>query len=432
MTSAVKKLPDSKVELTVSLEKGELLSFAKRTEEQLARNVKLEGFRPGKAPKDWVRKKLGEDKVREEALKTAIQLSLKEALAKENLDVIDQLGLEMKENSPEKLVYQATFLVFPELILGKYKGLGIKRNTASTTDQEIKGVLDNIQKSRTVFEETKRPAQIGDRVEVDFTVKHRGAVIEGGRSENHPLVIGDGSFIPGFEEQLIGMKPGGTKNFSLKVPDDHYQKTIAGKDLDFEVVMKKVEDRTVPELNDKFAKSLGNFSSLKELEASVKQGLTMEKEIKERDRVRLAILEKIAATTKVEIPSALVENRLDAMIQDLDGELHQKGMELGLYLAQIKKTQDELRRDWRMRAESQAKSGLIARAIAKAENLKVGEEEINEELRIVLQQYVMSGQEGGGPEALQNINLEKLKDKVRDTLLNEKVFEFLEKHNVIA
>lgn len=432
MTFTAEKLPDSKVKLVVSLDKKDLFLSVEEAEKQLARDVKLEGFRPGKAPKDMVRKAIGEERLREEALRLAVQSSLAKAMAGEKLEVLDRVGFEIKENSPEKLIYWATFLIFPELVLGEYEGLGIKRNAVTVSDAEVKKILDEALKSRTIFNEVKRPAQMGDRVEIDFTIKDNGAVIEGGKSENHPVILGDGKFVPGFEEQLVGMEKGGTKHFSLKIPADYYQKTIAGKELNFEVAVKRVEDETVPKLDDEFAKSLGNFRSLKEAEASINQGLTIEKETKEKDRIRLAILEKIAATTEVKVPPELIENRLDVMLRDLDGELHQKGMELGLYLAHIKKTQDELRRDWRLKAELQAKMGLIARAIAKKEELSVGEEEVNQELQIVLQQYIMSGQGGAGPEALQNIDPEGLKSKIRDTLLNEKVFEFLEKKNVAA
>ncbi len=432
MTFTAEKLPDSKIKLVVNLDKKDLLSCVEEAEKRLARNVKLGGFRPGKAPKDMVRKAVGEEKIREEALQMAVQSSLTKVMADEKLDVLDRVSFEIKENSPEKLVYWATFLIFPELVLGEYEGLGIKRNAVVVSDAEVKKVLDEVLKSRTVFNEIKRPAQIGDRVEVDFTIKDNGTIIEGGKSENHPVILGDGKFVPGFEEQIVGMEKGGTKHFSLKIPADYYQKTIAGKELDFEVAVKRVEDKIVPKLDDEFVKSLGNFHSLKELEASVNQGLTLEKETKEKDRVRVAILEKIAATTEVKVPPELIENRLDAMLRDLDNELHQKGMELGLYLAHIKKTQDELRREWRPKAELQAKMGLIARTIAKKEKLSVGEEGVNQELQIVLQQYIMSGQGGAGPEALQNIDPEGLKSKIRDTLLNEKVFEFLEKKNVIA
>lgn len=431
MTFTTKKLPDSRVELTVNLEKKDLLPYVAKAEEYLTRRIKLDGFRPGKAPKEKTRQKIGEDKIREESLKIAIQSSLNEVLARENFDIIEQLDFKIRENSGERLVYQTVFLIFPKFTLGNYKGLGIKKRNITVNESEIEEAVNELLSSRTVFSEVERPARNGDRVEVDFTIKHNGEVVEGGRSENHPIILGEGRFVPGFEEHLVGMKRDETRCFTLKIPADFYQKTIAGKVLDFEVVMRKIENRTVPQLNDSFARSLGNFNSLEELKSSIKQGLTMEKEIKEKDRARLAILTEIASTTKIEVPRVLVEERLDKMIQDLDNELHQKGLELGLYLAQIKKTQDGLRRDWRPRAESQAKIGLITRAVAKAENLKVSEEEVNEELEIVLQRYVLSI-EGGGPEILRGVDTNELKSRIRDALLNEKVLEFLERQNIVA
>jgi len=432
MTSRVDKLSNSRIKLIVSLDRDELLSFAEEAERQLAHDVKLKGFRPGRAPREQVRKAVGEEKIRELALQLAVQSTLKEALANEKLDIIDQTNFEVKENSGEKLVYWATFLIFPELVLGRYRGLNVKRNKIVVSDAEVSGILGDLLKSRTVFNEVQRPAQKGDRVEVDFTARDNNKIIEGGKSENHPIILGEGKFVPGFEEQIVGMKTGETKHFSLKTPAGYYQKAIAGKELNFEVVVKKVEDRTVPEADDNFARSLGDFHSLKELETSINQGLAMEKEIKERDRVRLAILGRIASATEVKIPPELIEKQLDAMLRDFDSELHQKGMELGLYLAHIKKTQDEIREEWRTRAEQRAEMELIVRAVAKAENLTVNDSEINEELQIVLQQYMMSGQGGSSPEMLENINPEGLKKRIRDTLLNEKVFKFLEEQNTIA
>jgi trigger factor len=431
MTFATKKLPDSRVELTINLEKKDLLMYIAKAEEYLGKQVKLEGFRPGKAPKEVVRPKINEHKVREEALRIAIQSSLIEVLAKEGFDVIEQLDFKIRENSAEKLVYQTIFLIFPDFKLGNYKGFEIRRRNITVNESEIREVVSELLDLRTVFNEVKRPARNGDRVEVDFTIKYKGNIIDGGKSENHPVVLGKGRFTPGFEDHLVGMKKGETRHFTLKIPDDFYQKNIAGKILDFEVVMKKIEDRVVPRLDDDFARSLGNFNSLEELKASIKQGLTMEKEMKEKDRVRLAILTEIASRTKVKVPEILIERRLEEMIQDLDSELHQKGMEFGLYLAQLKKTRDELKRDWRLQAELQVKMGLITKAIAKAEGLRVSEEEVNEELEIVLQRYVL-GKEGMGIDKLGELDIDELRKKIRDTLLNEKVLEFLERQNVVA
>ncbi|MBI2670293.1 MAG: trigger factor [Candidatus Yanofskybacteria bacterium] len=430
MTFSTKNLKNSQVELIIDLNKDDLLLYAVETEKRLAREIKVEGFRPGKAPKEMVRKKIGEQAIREEALNLAVKSSLAKILSEEKLDVMEQSDFKIKENSADKLIYQIILTVFPEIKLGGYKDLAVKRNPVSVNEAEVKNVLQEIVVSRTILKEVKRPAQLGDRVVVDFTVKDQGVLIEGGKSENHPVTLGENNFIPGFESQIIGLEAGEKKNFSLRVPMDYYQKSIVGKELDFEVALKRVEEKTVPKLDDDFVKSLGHFGSLKELEVNVKQGLTLEKETKEKDRVRLAILKQIVDKTRVEMPMSLIEKRLDSMIQGLDNELHEKGMELGLYLAHIKKTQDDLRYEWRGKAEEQAKMSLVARAIAKEEKIKVSEEEINGELELVLQQYVTRGRPDGGPsgpEIMQNLDPEQTKNKIRDVLLNEKVFEFLEK-----
>ena len=405
--------------------------YTAETEKRLAKEIKVEGFRPGKAPKEIARKKIGEQAIREEALNLAVQASLAKILSKERLDIMEQSELKIKENSADKLIYQIILTVFPEVRLGEYNDLAVKINPVSVNEAEVKNVLQEIVASRAILREVRRPARLGDRVEVDFTVKDHGVLIEGGKSENHPVILGENNFIPGFESQIVGLEAGEKKNFSLKVPTDYYQKSIAGKELDFEVALKRVEEKTVPKLDDDFVKSLGRLGSLKELEGNIKQGLTLEKEAKEKERVRLVILKEIADKTKVETPALLIEKRLDSMIQGLDNELHEKSMELGLYLAHIKKTQDDLRREWRGKAEEQTKMGLVARAIAKEEKIKVSEEEINGELELVLQQYMTrGGPDGGpgGPEIMQNLDPQQMKNKIHDVLLNEKVFEFLEKH----
>ena len=432
MTFSTKTLKDSQIELTVNLDKEDLISYTQEAEKELAKRLKLEGFRPGKAPKEMVRKALGEQAIKEEALNLAVQSSLAKALAEQKLDVLDQSDFQIKENASDKLVFAVKLAIFPEVKLGEYKDLSIKKNPVVVSDAEINGVLDEIVKARTVLKEVERPAQVGDRVEVDFEVRDRGTVIEGGKSENHPITLGENKFMPGFESQIVGLKSGEKKNFSLKVPADYYQKTIAGKDIDFEVVLKKVQKATVPKIDDELVRSLGRFSSRADLEANIKEGLTMEKEQKEKERVRLTILKTIAGKAEMQVSRALIEKRLDSMVQGFDNELHQKGMELGLYLAHIKKTQEDLRREWQGRAEEQVKFDLIVRTIAKEENLNVSDEEIGQELQAVLQQYMAAGGPEGGPgpgtEALRNIDPEQLKTRIRSVLLNEKVFEFLEKH----
>ncbi len=257
MTFTAKKLKDSQIELVVSLDKKDLLFYVAETEKRLSKEAKIEGFRPGKAPKEVIRKKVGEQAIRDEALNLAIQFSLAKTLAEEKFDVLEQSDFTIKENSADKLEYQVKLTVFPEVKLGTYKGLAVKKNALTVNESEIKNVLQEIVGSRTVLKEVSRPAKIGDRVEVDFLVKDAGVLIEGGKSENHPVIIGEDKFIPGFETQIVGLNAGEKKNFSLKVPDDYYQKSIAGKHLDFEVTLKRVEERTTPKIAADIATSLG-------------------------------------------------------------------------------------------------------------------------------------------------------------------------------
>lgn len=429
MTSTVKKLKNSEVELIVDLNKEDLLAYTEEVEKNLAKEMKMEGFRPGKAPKEFVRKQIGEEKLREEALHFAVETSLARVLNKEKLEILDQLNFKIKENSSERFIYQVVLLVSPEVKLGDYKNLGVEKHPVAVATEEVEKVLKEIQRTRATLKEVDRPARLGDKVEVDFIIRDRDAIIEGGQSENHPVILGEGNFVPGFEAQIVEMKTGEKKSFSLKIPQDYYQKTIAGKELNFEVALKKVEDRSLPELDDNFAKTTGRFQNLAELKTNVKENLLLEKEEKEKDKARRVILEKVAAATPIEIPEVLINRQLDAMIQGLDNELHQRGMELGPYLAHLKKTQNDLKKDWKKQAEEQVKTILITKTIAKEEHLGVTEEEIGRELQAVLQQYV-GDKEGAGPEALRNINPEELKARISAALLNEKVLQFLEQQNL--
>ncbi len=426
MNHSLQKLKDAKVELTVEVSKDELLQFVAETEKAFSNELRADGFRQGKVPRDVMRQRVGEDVIRQDALQRTIESTLADALSEEKLDIISQEDFKIKENTPDKLVYTVVLLVYPPVELGPYKDLELKKNPIIVLPEEIQKVIDEVRQSRTSLHTVERPAQLGDRVEVDFTLKDGETIIEGGKSENHPIVLGEKRFVIGFEDHIIGMKVGEHKSFELPIPEDYFQKSIAGKTLSAEVELKKVEERHMPDVDDDFAKSLGRFTSVKELETNIEQGLTLEKENKEKERLRLKLVELIAEKSSCEIPAVLVEQRLESMLASFDQELHTMGMELGPYLSTIKKTQDELKEGWRKQAETQVKSSLILRAIAQAEKLKVSDEEMTEELQVILQQY--TAQQGD----LKNIKIEEIKNRLYNLLLNEKVFTFLESHSTIS
>ena len=431
MTLNSKKLENSQLELTVDLDEKDLKNYIAEVEKHLANNLKLEGFRVGKVPPDIARKHLGPEIISQEALTFAVQSSLTEALEKEKLDLIDYptgQDFKIQENSSKKLTYRVVLTVFPEIKLGKYTGLDLKRKESVVNEPEIKKVLHDLQELRTQRHNVDRPAQIGDRVEIDFSITTNGKEIPSGKSQNHPLVLGKDIFIPGFEEQIVCMKANDKKNFSLKVPDDYYQKDISGKEIEIELTVKKIENLVKSNLDNDFAKSLGNFNNLQELEDNIRQGLTLEKEAKEKDKLRIEILNQIVSQSSFSVPQFLVEKRLNSLIQEFDQELHQKGMELGPYLAHIKQTQDGLRKEWRTKAESQVKMSLVARAIGQSEKIKISDEEITQELAVLADNYAKQGI----LEDLQNTDPQVIKSKIHDLLFNEKVFDFLEKNNVIG
>ena len=335
--------------------------------------------------------------------------------------MLDQSDFKIEKNTPTELVYKVKLTLFPAVTLGTYKGVTAEKRTLAVTDEELNRVLKDITASRAAIAQVDRPAQKGDQVEVDFTIKLNGAVIDGGESKNHPLIIGEKRFIPGFEEQLIGMKVGETKEFKLP---------LEGKDHDMTVVMRDVKSRTVPELTDEFVKNLGAFSSVDNLKEQINKNLLMEKEAQEKERVRIEILKKIIKDSTMTAPQLMVERQLDGMLQNFDAELHSQGMELGPYLAHLKKTQDDLRKDWRVRAEDQVKMTLVIHEIAKAEKFEVKEEEVEAELEQRLQQY-MAGRPDMAPADMQKLDLDRARREIHSTLLNKKVFDFLDSNAIL-
>lgn len=422
-----KRLKNSDLELTISLDKKDLNFYIKKATEELNDSVTIKGYRKGKAPDDVLKKSVGEDRIKENTLNIAVQESLRKTIEKENFDALDYSNLQVKENTSERLVFTVSLTLSPEVQLGNYEGLKITSRPISVSDEEVDKTLKEIQKSRTDYRDSDQPAKQGDRVEVDFEVSDHGQIIEGGKSESHPLIIGKKTFVPGFEEELEGMKVGEEKTFFLKMPADYHQKGIAGKEMEFKVVMKKVSSPNMPDLNDDFVKSLGNFTSVAQLKDNVRSGLLEEKKIKESERIRLAILDEVLKNTKVEIPGKLLDNQLDATVSNFDQELHERGLELGLYLAHLKKTQEEFRKSFIPQAEKQAKISLIMKAIGKKEAIVVTDQEIDARLQeinadINLQDEITR----------QDLDVETLRNRIRQSLFTDKIFQLLLKKSHIT
>lgn len=423
MQSSVKKIDSGIIELTVELVKDELQGYVSSVEERIGQEVAIDGFRKGKAPKDLVKKHVGAGEVLQAALENALEDSLAKVIRERDLDVASSTNLAIKENTGDKLKYTVTLTVFPEVTLPDLAQIKVQEHPAEVQEHELKETLDVVRNMRATFSEKEDAVQEGDRVEADFKVMLDGKAIEGGESKNHPLIIGGKNFMPGFEDQLVGLKKGEEKSFSLVAPADYFQKDLAGKKLDFTVKVNLVQTVRLPDLDDAFAQGTGPFKNLDQLKHNIREGMLQEKVAKEKQRVHLEILDKIMGASQIETPAFLVKEQLDAMIDNFDSDLHAKGMELGMYLAHIGKTQDELRKDWQKNAEKQTKIVLILHAVVKANGLAVTELETDSAANQTVQDLVSRGQVDPA-----SLNLKAIKESVADRLRNQKALEFLEKN----
>ncbi len=425
MKSDLKKLNNNQIKAVVELDREDLQIYLNKAEDILGGGLEIKGFRRGKAPKDVLKKRLDQEKVRALALEIAVGESLSDVIKGNYLDVLNTSQLSIEDNDAVQLKYSILIDLFPEVELTDLGTIKIKKRDLKVEENEIRDALETIKNSRANFigKEDNEAAEEGNRVEVDFEVKKDGQIIEGGISKNHPLIIGGRSFIPGFEHNLIGMKKGEERSFSLTAPDDYFYKDVAGKELGFKVKMNDIKTVVRPEVNDDFARSLGRFADLTELKESVKEGLTQEKKMKESQRARLEILDNIISQSKIEVPENLLANQLDIMVADFDQTLHGKGLELGLYLARIGKTQEDLKKGWTKDAEKQVKISLVLRKLAKVRNIKASQEEIEEMAGQAIQSAIASG------EAIQDdIDPVKIKENVESRIVNEKALEYIESH----
>lgn len=388
MKTAVVKHTGSRVALTVELTPEEFEPYWERAVSVLGREVHEPGFRPGKAPSQIVVGTIGEGAVLDRAARLAVGKTYARALEEQDLETVGEPRIEvLKVARANPFIYRAMFAVPPEIILPDWRRIarGIPLEAAAVTEQELSSALRYLCEARAVFTAVSRPAARGDRVHVDFVLRIEGKTVAGGESKNHPFILGEGRFLAGFEDQIIGMQVGEEKSFFLSVPPDFPQRTIAGQTLDVSVALRQLEERSVPELNDEFARSVGRFADAAALFGNVAEGLRLEKTEAAKVARRSAAIEAIAERARPEVPAALIEAELDRMIHEFGHSLETYGRDLSLYLVEVGKTEAELRADWRTRAERRTKAELIIRAIAKAELIAPGPGEVEARMQQVLQ-----------------------------------------------
>lgn len=422
MKTQIKNLPKSQKEITIEVSTEEMEKYMDKSAKKLSLENEISGFRKGKAPRNIIEQELGKQKVFAEAANIAIEDSYFNITNDNKLEPIGRPKAEIiKIALGNPFEYKFTISIMPEVKLGDYRKISGKLEVKNIRDERVEREIKTLQKKRASYITKDESAQKGDRVEIDFTSRMAGVKIESGESKNHPLIIGENKFVGGFEDNLIGMKKGNEKKFSLVFPQDYYKKELAGKNVYFEVEMKLVQKVNLPKIDDEFAKSLGRFENLENLKKNIKEGLEMEEEIKARKKLRSELINQVCKNTIVDIPDVLVDGETANMVNELKHNIESYGLKFDDYLANLKTDINKLKIEWRSEAEKRVKINLAIVEISKKEEIKASDEEIEKRASDILKYYPSE------EEIRKNIDIEKFKDHIAFEIVNEKVFDFLEK-----
>ena len=391
--SEYKKIESSKAELKCTLE-GEKWADAQKTAfKKLAAKVEVKGFRKGQAPKNLVEKYVNHQEVLLDAAESLAQEALTDAIKEHDVELIDRPQLKLDEMNDDKCVMTFECTVTPDVKLGDYKKIEYKVEDVTVDEKEVD---DDIAKllDRKADLELKEDGAVeeGDTAVIDFEGFLNGEPFEGGKGDNYDLVIGSHSFIPGFEEQLVGMKTEETKDINVTFPEDYQAENLKGKETTFKVTVHEIKKKVLPVLDDEFVKEqkITDVNTVDELKAYTKDELLKQKQSLAQNKADEDLMNKLAEITEVEIPEVMRNSELDAMVQNYEQRMMQQGISLKQFMDLTGQTMEQLRDSMKDDADKRIKINLALREISKNENIEVSEDDINEEYNKMATMYGMS------------------------------------------
>lgn len=409
----------NEIKLEITVESTRFDEAIKKVYFKSAKYFNIPGFRKGKAPMQIVEKYYGKEIFYEDAFNEVAQEALEEAIKENKLEVVSRPDIEVTQIEKGKdLIFTAVMQTKPEANLGKYKGIEIKKIEYNVSDKDIEHELGHMQEHNArLISIEDRPVETGDIATIDFEGFVDGVAFEGGKAEGHELEIGSGTFIPGFEEQLIGMELENEKEIKVTFPKEYFSKDLAGKDATFKVKLHDIKKKELPELDDEFAKDVSEFDTLEELKKSIKEKLTKNKEQREKYETEEAVLKAVCEDSKLDIPSGMIELEIDNMLKDFEQRLSYQGLNLEQYLKMIGKTEEEMRKEYEPQAIEAIKSRLVLEAIMKAEKIEASEEEIKAKMEEMAKSY--------GKDVEELSKNENLKNYLAEGIKSEKALEFI-------
>jgi trigger factor len=429
MDVKIEKKSETKKELEVTISVDDMKSYVEKVTEKMQKDLEVKGFRQGKAPLDVVERTVGKEKIYEEAAKEAVQETYPKAIKENNLFAISSPEVALIKCTPgNEVIYKATVYVMPEIVLPDYKKIGedvLKKEKREVVveEKEVESSLQRIRETKAKTQKVDREAKQGDVVTVDF----KGVIGESKEKKieesNFKFTLGEEEMnvLEGFQENIVGMKSGEEKNFSIEIKkDDASKKELSGEKIDFNVKMISVMEKELPEIDDEMAKSFPDVKDLSDLKKKIKEGIKKEKENHEKERLKMKVLEEIKKETKeFEIPEILVEKEQENMLKGFENQLRSNNSSLDQYLEQINKTKEDLKKDWKGKAEENIAYALILHNISNQENIQATAEEIEQEV----EKYFKAS--GRVKEKESEEDLQRMRAYISDTIKNRKVFDAL-------
>lgn len=391
MSVQVEKLEKNMAKLTVEVSAEDFKAAIKKAFNKNKNRFAIPGFRKGKAPQAMIEKMYGEGVFYEDAADEAINASYAEAMKESGLDIVSRPEVTIEKiGKDEPFVYSALVAVKPEVTLGQYKGVEVEKADASVSAEDVEAELKKVQEQNArLLTVEGRGVEDGDQTVIDFEGFVDGKGFEGGKAEDYPLTIGSHSFIDTFEEQLIGKKIGEECEVNVTFPTEYHAADLAGKPATFKVTVKEIKVKELPELNDEFASEVSEFDTLDEYKKDVEKKLVEKKEIEANSKNEDAVVAKVVENATMEIPDKMIDAQAENMVQDMARRMQSQGLSLDMYLKYTGMTVEQMKEQARPDAEKRIRTRLVLEAVAKAENIQISDEKVDEEVAKMAEAYKM-------------------------------------------
>jgi trigger factor len=423
MNVSWEKIEKNRGVLTVEVESEKFDEALDKAFRKVVKKVNVPGFRKGKVPRNIFEKRFGVESLYQDAVDILLPEVYAEAVKQSGITPVDRPEIDIVQiEKGQPFKFTATVDVKPEVELGEYKGIEVEDKAVTVTEEDVQAELDKMRErhAELVVLEEGEEAKEGDIALIDFEGFKDGVAFEGGTGKNYSLVLGSKTFIPGFEEQVIGMKKGEEKELNLTFPEDYHNKDLAGQAVVFKVKVNDIKRKVLPELDDEFAKDVSEFDTLEELKKDIEATLLKRREEEKKQQIERTVIEKAAESAKVDIPQGMIRTEVDNLLRDFEMRLRQQGLTLELYTQFTGQTEESLREQMKPDAEKRVRNALVLEAIAKAENLTVSDEEFEEELQRLADMYQRPVEE------LRTIfSANGYLDDIRTDLLTRKSVQFL-------